>query len=99
MLAHPLHGGKKIADRVTNLLGLAGTLDCVPSSAWDRVFSRYVEDEDLFHRLAENNRDAAATVARRMVEARQRGFWEATEDQWATLRRRMLEIEGEEEGE
>ncbi len=98
MLRHDLHGGKQIEERVTNLVGLAGTVG-VPSKTFDRVFARYIEDPTLFRRLAANNPHAAAALTRRLGEADRRGLWDASDEQRALLRRRYLELDAELEGE
>lgn len=98
MFAHERHGGRAIEDRVTNLLGLAGTIG-VPSALFDQVFDRFVADEEMFSRLRENNPHAAAGVARRLAEAHRRQFWQATAEQLELLKARYLAAEAEIEGE
>jgi cobalamin biosynthesis Mg chelatase CobN len=87
MLAHPRHGGQQIQDRVTNLLGLGGTIG-LSSNVFDRVFETYVEDEETFSRVAENNPRAAMGVSRRLSEADARELWNATDEQRALLKQR-----------
>jgi cobalamin biosynthesis Mg chelatase CobN len=94
MLAHEIHGGKKIEERVTNLVGLAGTVG-VPSELFDRVFERFVDDAGMFERLSRNNRHAAADLIKRMKEADERGMWQADEKQIDTLKKRYLTLEAE----
>jgi cobalamin biosynthesis Mg chelatase CobN len=94
MLAHPRHGGQQIQDRVTNLLGLGGTIG-VPSTIFDRVFETYIEDEETFRRLSENNVRAAAGVARRLSEADGRGLWDADEAQRTVLKQRFAQVDGD----
>jgi cobaltochelatase CobN len=96
MLAHPRHGGQQIQDRVTNLIGLGGTIG-VPSTVFDRVFETYVADEETFDRLAENNPRAAAGVTRRLGEADSRGLWDADEDQRALIKQRFAKVSAESE--
>lgn len=94
MLAHEIHGGKKIEERVTNLVGLAGTVG-VPSELFDQVFERFVDDAALFERLCQNNCHAAVDLLRRMKEADERGMWDADETQIDTLKERYLELDAE----
>lgn len=94
MLAHDIHGAKKIEERVTNLVGLAATIG-VPSSLFDRVCERFLEDEELFNRLRQNNPHATLSLTRRMAEAARRGFWQATPEQHAILRQRYAQLDAE----
>jgi cobaltochelatase CobN len=97
MLAHEYHGAKKIEERVTNLVGLAGTVG-VSAELFHRVFARYVQDEELFERMRENNPHATADLLRRMGEASRREMWDADEKQLRLLRERFLRLDAELEG-
>ncbi len=97
MLAHQRHGGRQIEDRVTNLLGLGGTIG-VPSFLFDQVFERFIADAELFQRLRENNPHAAAGIARRLGEANRRQLWHATDEQLQLLKERYRALEAELEG-
>lgn len=94
MLAHERHGGQQVVKRVTNLVGLGGTIG-VPSQLFDQVFERFVADESLFQRLRDNNPHAAAEVASRLGEANHRGLWQATEAQLEILKQRRWVIDAE----
>lgn len=94
MLAHDLHGAKKIEERVTNLVGLAATVG-VPSALFDRVCERFIEDEEIFSRLRENNPHAALSLARRMAEAAHRGLWQASPEQLALVRQRYAVLDAD----
>jgi cobalamin biosynthesis Mg chelatase CobN len=87
LLQHELHGAQKIADRVTNLLGLSATVG-VPQGLWQQVFERYLDDAELFSRLCDNNPTAAGQVARRLAEADERGFWQPSPEARQTVRER-----------
>jgi len=94
LLDHPLHGGRKIEDRVTNLVGLAGTIG-VPADLFARVCARYVEDGEVFEQLRANNPHAAAGLVRRLAEADRRGMWQPSAATRSLLGRRFLEIDAE----
>jgi cobaltochelatase CobN len=94
MLAHQRHGGRQIEERVTNLLGLGGTIG-VPSLLFDQVFERFVADRELFERLSSNNPQAAAGVTQRLGEANRRKFWRATDEQLELLKERFRSVEME----
>ncbi len=97
MLAHDYHGAKKIEERVTNLVGLAGTVGVSPE-LFHRVFARYVEDEALFERLRDNNPHATSDLLRRMSEASRREMWDPDTEQLALLRERFLRLDADLEG-
>jgi cobaltochelatase CobN len=94
LLRHDFHGAQKISDRVEYLLGFAVTTKAVESWVFSAVTARYVKDEALFQRLAQNNRFAAEALLKRLAEAAQRGYWRATEEELAALRERYLDLEG-----
>ena len=94
MLKHDFHGAQKIADRVEYLLGLAATTGGVESWVFGEVARRFIFDEAMRRRLAENNKWAAAEVIERLLEAARRGYWRASEAELERLREAYLEIEG-----
>jgi cobaltochelatase CobN len=94
LLEHDYHGGQKIGDRVENLIGFAATTHAVENWVWSAVTERYIQDEELFRRLRENNRFAAEEILKRLLEAEQRGYWQASQDELHLLRDRYLELEG-----
>ena len=94
LLQHHFHGGQKISERVENLLGFAATTHAVDNWVFSAVAQRYILDDDLFRRLAANNRFAAEAIIRRLLGAAQRGYWQASEEELQALRERYLELEG-----
>ncbi len=93
MLSHDFHGGQNIADRVEYLIGLEATTQSVGQKTWQRVAHRYILDEIMRKRLLENNPYATAEIAEKLGEAQQRGYWEATPEEQATLRDAYLQNE------
>jgi cobaltochelatase CobN len=61
---------------------------------WSAVTDRYVRDEQMFARMADNNRFAAEEILKRLSEADSRGYWKATEEERNLLRDRYLDLEG-----
>lgn len=94
MLAHEFHGAQKIADRVEYMLGLASTTHAVKNWIWDGFSEQYIFDEAMLERLRENNRWALVNIMKTLFEARNRGYWEATEEQIEKLRKAYMEAEG-----
>ena len=95
MLKHDYHGGQKIADRVEYMLGLAATTNRVDNWIWSRVAENYVFNEEMRKRLQENNKWALHEIIGRLLEASQRGYWQATQEELDKLRQLYLEVEGE----
>ena len=93
MLAHKYHGGQKIAERVENVLGLAATTHSVDNWIWDKSYQQYVENEEIRDALIENNRYAMMDIIKNMLQAENRGYWDATEEQINNLKKFYLELE------
>ncbi|MFZ2087843.1 MAG: cobaltochelatase subunit CobN, partial [Desulfobaccales bacterium] len=94
LLKHDFHGAQKISDRVEYLLGFAATTHAVDNWVFSAVTQRYVLDDDMFQRLAANNRFAAEAILKRLAEASQRGYWAASDEEMQALCDRYLELEG-----
>lgn len=95
MLKHHYHGGQKVAERVEYLLGFAATTNKVDNWIWSKVAEDYVFNEEMRKRLQENNKWALHEMMGRLLEANQRGYWQATQEELDKLRRLYLEVEGE----
>lgn len=95
MLKHEYHGAQQIEERVYNTLGLAATTHAVDNWIWSSIANRFIFDEEMRKRLQENNQFAAAGIVERLLEAEQRGYWDATEEELEQLRQAYLEIEGD----
>ena len=99
MLLHDFHGAQQIADRVENMLGLAATTHSVDNWIWSAIAERYLFDREMYEKLVKNNNFAAAEVAKRLLEAEKRGYWQATTEEMEKLRAVYLDVEGDiEEG-
>jgi cobaltochelatase CobN len=98
LLAHPYHGAQKIADRFENVMGLAATTNAVDPWIYDELHAKYVGDEALKKRMAENNPHAYMRMLEQMMEYHARGYWNATDEQLQSIREAYLEIENELEG-
>jgi cobaltochelatase CobN len=61
---------------------------------WSSVAERFIFDEEMRKRLMENNRYAALGLVERLLEAEQRGYWDATDEELEQLRDAYLEMEG-----
>ena len=85
MLAHGHQGVGEIAERTTNLLGLAATTGEMADWMFDAVCDRFFGDPEMLRRLREANPHATAAIAGRLLEANRRDLWQACEERIDTL--------------
>jgi cobaltochelatase CobN len=95
MLEHSYHGVQKINDRFENMLGLAATTNKVNGWVFSDMHTTYIADEAMRQRLTENNRWAYFSMIEKLMECNKRGYWNATDEERAQLRRAYLELEGD----
>lgn len=95
MLKHDYHGAQQIEERVYVTLGFAATTHAVDNWIWSSIADRFVYDEEMRKRLMENNKFAALGLVERLMEAEQRGYWKATEEELEKLRDAYREMEGD----
>jgi cobaltochelatase CobN len=93
MLNHDFHGAQKVAQRVEYLLGLQATTGMVKEWLFDQAAQTLLFNEEMRHRLVENNKYATLDLAERMLEAHDRGYWQATPEKLEKLKTMILEME------
>ncbi len=93
LLEHKYHGAQKIAERFENVMGLAATTNSVEQWIYNDLHQLYVEDLDMRRRMSENNVHAYMDILEQMMEYYDRGYWDATEDQIAEIKKAFLELE------
>ncbi len=93
MLKSKYHGTQKIAERFENVMGLAATTGSVEEWIYDDLHRAYVEDEDMRRRLSENNPHAYMNILEQMMEYYKRGYWKASDEQIAEIKKTFLELE------
>ncbi|NNJ10741.1 magnesium chelatase subunit H [Chloroflexales bacterium ZM16-3] len=98
MLAHGYEGVREIEVRVSNTYGWSATSNAVEGWVYQGVAETYLLDEAMRERLAKLNPHAAAGVARRLLEANSRGFWDADEGTLEQLREIYADLEDRLEG-
>lgn len=99
MLAHKFHGAQKISERFANVMGLAATTGAVEPWVYDSLCEKYVQDDELRRRMAENNPYAYMDILEQMEEYSRRGYWKASKEQLDAIRSAYLETENRIEGE
>ncbi len=98
MLAHGYQGVREIEARVGNTYGWSATANAVEGWVYQGVAETFLLDEAMRERMAALNPHATAAIARRLLEAEARGFWEADEATLAALQELYGDLEDRLEG-
>ncbi|MFQ5958085.1 MAG: cobaltochelatase subunit CobN, partial [Alphaproteobacteria bacterium] len=75
VMRHGYKGAFEMAATVDYLFAFAVTAQAVRHHHFDAVYDAYVRDEAVQDFLAANNPAALADIARRLIEAQDRGLW------------------------
>jgi cobaltochelatase CobN len=97
MRAHGYKGAFELAATVDYLFGYDATTGVVADWMYERVTEAYVADPEMRKFFQASNPGALRSVAERLLEADQRGMWDASEGARAALASAILEAEGWEE--
>ncbi|MHB1599868.1 MAG: cobaltochelatase subunit CobN, partial [Acidimicrobiales bacterium] len=97
MQRHGYKGAFEMAATVDYLFGYDATARVVEDWMYERVTKAYVADPTVRTFFAASNPWALRSIAERLLEAHQRGLWDASDEALGTLRAAMLEAEGWEE--
>jgi cobaltochelatase CobN len=97
MRRHGYKGAFEMAATVDYLFGYDATAHVVEDWMYERVTETYVGDPEVRKFLEASNPWALRSMAERLLEAHQRGLWDASPEALATLRHALLEAEGWEE--
>jgi len=74
-MRHGWRGAAELAETVDRLVAFAETTDAVSAALIDRLHAAYLLDPKVRGFLLQANPGAAATIARRLADARRRGLW------------------------
>ena len=97
MTRHGYKGAFEMAATVDYLFGYDATAGIVEDWMYERVTDAYVADPEVRKFLEQSNPWALRSMAERLLEAADRGMWNATSGALDTLRGAILEAEGWEE--
>jgi len=97
MTRHGYKGAFEMAATVDYLFGYDATAGIVEDWMYERVTSAYVADPEIRKFLEKANPWALRSMAERLLEAVERGLWDASPEALDTLRAALLEAEGWEE--
>jgi cobaltochelatase CobN len=97
MQRHGYKGAFEMAATVDYLFGYDATAHVVEDWMYERVTAAYVGDAEVRKFFEQSNPWALRAIAERLLEAVERGMWDASELALETLRQAVLEGEGWEE--
>jgi len=98
MRRHGYKGAFELAATVDYLFGYDATAHVLEDWMYEKVTEAYVADPEVRKFLEASNPWALRSMAEKLLEADERGLWDATPEALATLRSALLEAEGWEEG-
>jgi len=91
MKRHGYRGASEFTKKLLHLYGWSATARVVDDWVFEEIAKTYVLDEDMRRWFEENNVYALEEIARRLLEAAERGLWKAPRD----LVERLREVYGE----
>ncbi|GAB4234030.1 MAG: magnesium chelatase subunit H [Elainellaceae cyanobacterium] len=91
-------GAYEISQRMTALMGWAGTTDFKENWVYDQAADTYALDPEMAERLRKANPEAFRNIVGRMLEAHGRGFWHPSDEKLAQLRQLYERTDEELEG-
>jgi cobaltochelatase CobN len=94
MKQHGYKGAGDISKRVGRVYGWEATTQEVDDWIFDDIAKTFIMDEENRKFFEENNPWAMEEMARRLIEAEQRGLWKADPEVLDALKSLYLEIEG-----
>ena len=98
MLAHGAEGVRQIEAHVTNTMGWSATTGQVAPWVYQQLSSTYVLDPEMRRRLAELNPKASVRLAQRLLEAKDRDYWQPDATTLEALEEAGEELEDRLEG-
>jgi len=94
MLRHKYKGLGDISKKLGKVYGWSATTGEVPDWVMDRISDEYVFDEQMREEFRQNNPWALEEIMRRLLEAYERGLWDADEQRIEKLKQLYVEVEG-----
>jgi len=89
-------GVKNLSNRIEYLFGWqATTSGSVDNWVWSEMADKYVFNEEVRKKMMQENIWAVEDQLRRLMEAYQRGMWDATDEEIEKLKQIYLELEAE----
>ena len=98
MLKHGFRGVAEIENHVSNTFGWSATADAVDDWIYSEVANTFLFDDSMLERLRDLNPHSAHSLARRLLEANGRGYWDVDESALEKLRAISRALEDHLEG-
>jgi magnesium chelatase subunit H len=98
MAAQGSGGAYEISQRMTAMIGWAGTTDFQENWVYDQAADTYAFDPDMAERLRKANPEAFRNIVGRMLEAAGRQFWHPSSEKLERLRELYEQTDEELEG-
>ena len=98
MMNHGYEGVREIEHRVNNTYGWSATADAIDDWVYDDIADTFLLDQEMRDRMAQANPHATAGIARRLLEAEARGFWDVDDSTIDQLRELYGDLEDRLEG-
>ena len=97
MLKHGFRGVAEIENHVANTFGWSATADAVDPWIYTEISQTFLLDPIMLNRLRELNPHSLQSLARRLLEAHNRGYWNPDEEILERLREISSELEAAKE--
>lgn len=94
MKKHGYRGASEFSKKILHLYGWEATTKLVEDWIFDEIAEKYVLDEEMRKWFEEHNPYAIEEIARRLIEAYERGLWKTNDE----LIERLMEVYSEIEG-
>jgi cobaltochelatase CobN len=91
---HGYHGAAELSRVPDFVLGWDATVEAVEDWMWEGMANKYVLDPEMQKWLKEVNPYALQNITERLLEAIERGLWQASEDTKKKLQQLYLQVEG-----
>lgn len=91
-------GAYEISQRMTAMIGWAGTADFKENWVYDQAADTYAFDAEMSERLRQANPEAFRNIVGRMLEAHSRGFWQTSDEKLEKLQQLYALTDEELEG-
>jgi len=98
MKRHGYNGASDLSRTVDTIFGWDATVEAVEDWMYEDITKKYVLDTEMQEWLKEVNPYALQNMVERLLEAIERGMWQATEEMKKELQKIYLDIEGLLEG-
>jgi magnesium chelatase subunit H len=93
MLKHGFRGVAEIENHVANTFGWSATADAVDPWIYTEISNTFLLDIAMLERLSELNPHSVESLAKRLLEAHDRGFWNPDEHVLEKLREVIIRLE------